>query len=143
MSHSLPQSRVRWLSARLLKGVTGAYAIVLVIGTHYPDPGRFVPIDATGDKPLHFLAYGLLASLAGASVATGGGWGFRRAVSLALGLAAFGILDEVTQPLFPPRTADARDWAFDCAGIAVGLLAVALTVTLVRRRTGPASLQIS
>lgn len=133
MSPSVTRFPVRSRIARWLKAVTGAYTVILLIGTHYPDPGRFVPLDATGDKPLHFLAYGLLALLAGASVAAGGGWGFRRAVALALGLAAFGVLDEVTQPFFPPRTADVRDWAFDCAGIAVGLLASSLFFLALQR----------
>jgi VanZ family protein len=45
---------------------------------------------------------------------------------VAIALAAFGAVDEITQPLFG-RTADVLDWAADCAGIAVGLLLVAIT----------------
>lgn len=110
---------------------TAAYMVVLVLATHYPRPEQFLPVAGTSDKMLHCLAYGLLALLAGGTLATAGGWTLRRLTALAAGLVAFAALDEVTQPLFPPRAADLLDWACDCAGLAVGLMGIAIVVRLV------------
>ena len=124
----------RVLVARLLGGATAAYVLALVFATHYPKPERFLPTAATSDKLLHFLAYGLLAVLAGGAVAAAGRWTPTRAALLGALLMAFAALDEVTQPFFPPRTAEPFDWVADCIGIAIGLVGIALVVMVVRQR---------
>lgn len=123
----------RILVARLLGGATAAYVLALVFATHYPKPERFLPAAATSDKLLHFLAYGLLAVLAGAAVAAAGRWTLKQAALLGVGLMAFAALDEVTQPFFPPRMAEPFDWVADCIGIAIGLVGIAVVVMVVRR----------
>lgn len=137
MPPAIPRSAARTLTARLLWGTTTVYVLVLVFATHYPKPERFLTAAATSDKLLHFLAYGLLAVLAGAAAAAAGGWTLRRAAMLAAGLMAFAAVDEVTQPLFPPRTAEPFDWVADCIGIAIGLAGIALFVAVVRRLRQP------
>jgi len=110
---------------RLFGAATAVYACVLVFMTHYPRPEEFDKLlGHTPDKTLHFLAYGVLAGLAAATLATSGRWAARWIARLAAGLAAFGMLDEVTQPFFS-RAADPLDWVYDCIGIAAGLVIVA------------------
>jgi VanZ family protein len=132
MAPSSPLAAARILAARVLGGATAAYVVVLVFATHYPKPERFLPSAATSDKMLHFLAYGLLAALAGGAVAAAGRWTLRRAALLAVGLMVFAALDEVTQPFFPPRMAEPLDWVADCVGIVIGLLGIALVVMVAR-----------
>lgn len=101
-----------------------AYAVTLVLATHYPKPDQLLGRYGHADKILHFVAYFLLAMLVAAAVWGAGRWSWRAAVAVAITLAAFGAVDEITQPYFS-RTADVLDWAADCAGIAVGILLVA------------------
>jgi VanZ family protein len=101
-----------------------AYAITLVLATHYPKPEQLLGRYGHADKLLHCVAYFLLAVFVAAAVWGAGRWSWRAAVAVAIALAVFGAGDEITQPLFG-RTADVLDWAADCAGIAVGILLVA------------------
>jgi VanZ family protein len=101
-----------------------AYAIMLVLATPYPRPEQLLGRYGHADKLLHFVAYFLLAVIVAAAVWAAGRWSWRAAVAVAIALAVFGVGDEITQPVFG-RTADALDWAADCAGIAVGILLVA------------------
>ncbi len=103
-----------------------AYAVTLVLATHYPKPEQLLGRYGHADKLLHFVAYFLLAVFVAAAVWGAGRWSRRAALIVAIALAAFGAVDEITQPLFG-RTADVLDWAADCAGIAVGILLVAIT----------------
>jgi VanZ family protein len=103
-----------------------AYAVTLVLATHYPKPEQLLGRYGHADKLLHFVAYFLLAVFVAAAVWGAGRWSRRAALIVAIALAAFGAVDEMTQPLFG-RTADMLDWAADCAGIAVGILLVAIT----------------
>ena len=119
-----------WI-ARALAAATALYTGVLVFATHYPKPEEFLGSNAPSDKMLHVIAYGLLSFLAAAALAAKGGWTARRVAALAAGLAAFGVIDEITQPLFS-RSAEPLDWVCDCVGIAAGLLIVAATVAGLR-----------
>ncbi len=111
---------------------TAAYAAVLVFATHYPRPEELLGPNAPSDKTLHFLAYAALATLAGATLVLSGRWKVWTACLLGAVMAAFGVVDEVTQPLFS-RSAEPLDWAYDCVGIVAGLAAVAVVaVTKVR-----------
>jgi VanZ family protein len=56
-----------------------------------------------------------------------------RVAGLAVGLVLFAAVDEATQPFFS-RFADWLDWVGDCAGIALGIGAVAVVVVAVARR---------
>lgn len=107
-----------------------AYGAILVIATHAPaddveflvqaaDYGLF-NLDA--DKLLHMAAYAVLGLLA--ALAYGGLWRTTQTAAIALFaiLTAWGIADELTQPLFG-RLADTSDWICDVVGAALGLAA--------------------
>jgi hypothetical protein len=103
-----------------------AYGLVLMIATHAPaknvefmvraaDYGLFDP-----DKILHIAAYGVLGLFA--ALAYGGRWKTTTtaAVVLFVLLAAWGTVDELSQPLFG-RFADSSDWIADLIGGTIGL----------------------
>ena len=105
-----------------------AYGLILLIATHAPardvqfivraaDYGLLDP-----DKLLHMAAYGVLGLLA--ALAYGGRWQTMTSAAIALFamLAAWGIVDELTQPLFG-RLADANDFVCDLIGGTIGLAA--------------------
>jgi len=105
-----------------------AYGLILLIATHAPardvqfivraaDYGLLDP-----DKLLHMAAYGVLGLLA--ALAYGGRWQTMSsaAVTLFVLIAAWGAVDEMTQPLFG-RLADASDWVYDLIGGGIGLAA--------------------
>jgi VanZ family protein len=134
MTNSSPtrgRARRLWWVARLLVAATTAYTLVLVFATHYPKPEELLGPKALPDKLLHLLAYATLAILAGATLVMSGHWSLRGVAGLAAMLAAFGALDEITQPFFS-RDAEPLDWVYDCGGIAAGLLFVALIVGIVQ-----------
>jgi VanZ family protein len=118
--------------AALLGLTTVAYALVLLFATHYPKPEELIGRHAPGDKTLHFMAYGVLGFLATATLAAGRGWSVRGGLRLAAGLAAFGAIDEATQPFFS-RAADPLDWVYDLIGIGCGLAAVVAVAWFARR----------
>lgn len=122
--------------ARLLAAATLIYVAVLVFATHYPKPEELLGPNPPSDKTLHFLAYGTLAVLAAATCVVAARWSSRGIAWLAVGMAAFGAVDEVTQPLFG-RSAEPLDWVYDCIGSLAGLLAVAVAVAVVRRLRTP------
>ena len=126
-SAAAPPTRFRGRLARLLAVCTAAYAVVLVLATHYPQPEHFLGKNPPSDKTLHFIAYGTLAVLAAATSATAGRWTPRQVA----GLAAFAAVDEITQPLFS-RALERLDWVYDCLGIALGLAVVATMCAVVR-----------
>lgn len=103
------------------------YAAALVVATHmprvHPDVIRMAhrvsPLQA--DKTLHLVAYGILGALAGKAFA--GGRPAAAVVRLAVALAGWACLDEISQPVFG-RTADVWDWCFDVIGVVLGLLCV-------------------
>ena len=105
-----------------------AYGLFLLIATHAPaDEVQFIVQAADyglldPDKLLHMAAYGVLGLLA--ALAYGGRWQTTSSAAIALFvlLAAWGIVDELTQPLFG-RLADATDWACDLIGGGIGLAA--------------------
>ena len=74
------------------------------------------------DKLLHMAAYGVLGLLA--ALAYGGRWQpmSTAVITLFVLIAAWGIVDELTQPLFG-RLADANDFVCDLIGGAIGLVA--------------------
>ena len=104
------------------------YGLILITATHAPaDDVEFLVLAADyglldPDKQLHIGAYGVLGLLA--ALAYGSRWQSTltaAAVLFAL-LAAWGIADELTQPLFG-RLADTTDWICDLVGSAIGLAA--------------------
>lgn len=130
-----PSTHIRGRLARLMAALTAAYALVLVLATHYPRPEEFLGKNPPSDKALHFMAYGALAVLAAITCALPRRWTMARAAGLGAALATFAAIDEVTQPLCS-RAAEPLDWVFDCTGIGIGLTGVALVVAVVRLARG-------
>ena len=105
-----------------------AYGLFLLIATHAPaDDVQFIVRAADyglldPDKLLHMAAYGVLGLLA--ALAYGGRWRpmSTAVITLFVLIAAWGAVDEVTQPLFG-RLADANDLVCDLIGGAIGLAA--------------------
>ena len=119
--------------ARIAAAATAAYTAVLVFATHYPKPQELLGPNAPSDKTLHVMAYTVLAGLVGLTLVAAGRWTGAAIVRATVGLAIFGALDEITQPLpWFRRAADPLDWVFDVGGIALGLTAVALAVAIWR-----------
>ncbi|RME27640.1 MAG: VanZ family protein [Deltaproteobacteria bacterium] len=81
-----------------------------------------------GDKPLHFMEYGLLALLATRALRSGAGlrrqWAWLAAVAFCF---AVGGVDELVQHLNPARKSEWLDLAADVAG---GLAGATLYVAL-------------
>ncbi len=120
--------------ARIAAAATAAYTAVLVFATHYPKPQELLGTNAPSDKTLHVIAYAVLAGLVGLTLVAAGRWTGAVIARVAGGLAIFGALDEITQPLpWFRRAADPLDWVFDLGGIAIGLAAVAVAVAIRQR----------
>lgn len=109
---------------------TAAYWLLLFVGTHIPGN----PHDAGGhwDKLYHFSAYFGLTILLCTSMAN-----FRRpgpaTYAAIVGLvAAYGVMDELTQMLVPSRTADPLDWLADMSGALLAVLLFSLVQGLFR-----------
>ena len=104
------------------------YGLFLLIATHLPAENVEFIVRAADyglldpDKLLHMAAYGVLGLLA--ALAYSGRWRpmTSAAITLFALLAAWGAVDEVTQPLFG-RLADPSDWVYDLIGGAIGLAA--------------------
>jgi VanZ family protein len=123
--------------AKPLAACTAAYTVVLVAATHYPNPQELLEYNSLvqSDKTLHFIAYGILGLLVGATLASAGRHTLRTLALALLALALFAAVDEATQPLFG-RYADVLDWGYDCIGL-VGGIALATTVIGCFSRTSP------
>jgi VanZ family protein len=115
-----------------MAAATAIYTGVLVFATHYPRPEELLGPNAPSDKTLHFIAYAVFAGLASATWLTARRTAHRSIAPLAIALAGFGAIDEITQPFFR-RHAEPLDWVYDCVGIAIGIAAVMAAMALVRR----------
>jgi len=133
MSHPSQIVARPWM-ARLLAAATVAYTGVLVFATHYPRPEELLGPNAPSDKTLHFVAYAVLAAFSAATWLAARRTASRSIAPLAIALASFGAIDEITQPFFR-RHADPLDWVYDCIGIAIGIAAVVSVVALARHFT--------
>lgn len=101
-----------------LVAVLVIYWSSMFFGTHLPQ----MPQSLAGhsDKLLHFCAYGGLAVLLLSWRITRGRVSMRQLLVLWLMIGAYGIFDEVTQPLVG-RDSDVKDWLADLTGAAIGL----------------------
>jgi VanZ family protein len=118
MNASPPPPPDRSLLWRVL---LAGYWLLLVVSTHVPPRTAGLPADQL-DKLAHFAAYALLAwLLAMAWESSTGRLNLRHLKFLWLVVVAYGIIDELTQPLMG-RTASIADWLADAAGAAVGLI---------------------
>ncbi len=106
------------------KWYLAAYWLCLVLLTHWPNPFPMRGEPQHLDKLVHFTLYCVLAGLAAATFTKAGSpstaW---RLLGVLLLAAAFGLIDEATQP-FTQRDFDWWDWLADCLGAATGVLAL-------------------
>jgi VanZ family protein len=120
----------RWLGI-----VLAGYWALIFVGTHLPmapvpsDHSSRIPLD----KIAHFSAFGLLGLLLIASIRDIRR-PFRVLLTLTAVIAAYGMLDELTQKLVPSRSAEFWDWIADMLGGGTGLL-VGLAIRLAVPRT--------
>ncbi|MBX7166573.1 MAG: VanZ family protein [Pirellulales bacterium] len=118
------QSLERHWARRLL----ATYWPAMFLATHWPK----LHLDSSvalfsNDKILHCGAYALLAALAGTVAwhrAESRRARLRGFLLVAVVIAAYGVFDEITQPLVM-RSADLLDWCADLVGCAIGLATAA------------------
>ena len=117
---------------RILWSITVVYWLALFVLTH--TPLAKLPGPPTSDKVAHFLAYLVLSFLAGTTLYLA--FPQRRRlmpVGVLLLAAAYGAVDELTQPLVG-RFCEWGDWFADCAGAATGAAVLYLLERLTRPR---------
>lgn len=120
------------------------YWAFMIYETHAPVPLGPGPTIPHLDKALHCLSFGLLggALTLARSLAFWGDAAAWRASRIRMqvvnwsAVAAFGLLDEATQPL-TGRSLDPIDWLADALGAACGVWSAAWLVSLRSRRWSP------
>ncbi|MGH7137601.1 MAG: VanZ family protein [Pirellulales bacterium] len=118
----------RWLAA---------FLVLIVALTHMPNLGTQRLESGHYDKVAHFTLYAVLAALALRTVTLGfsSTSAVVRCVGVLAAVAAFGLLDEATQPL-TARDFDWFDWLADNIGVVVGIV----SYELLRRSRPPSDL---
>src|SRR5688572_2020814 len=103
--------------------LTALYWMALFVATHVPTPRR-PPTEPRPsiDKQSHVVAFAGLAILLCATGAVFSQPAWRSYLIVLSIIAAYGVIDEVTQAFVPTRSADWRDWVADMAGAACGVL---------------------
>lgn len=110
--------------------LTAIYWLALFAATHFPGNGNALEFTVS-DKFSHFAAFTILAAMVGWTYfLVTRGLRLRDQVMLGLLLAAYGAVDEWTQPLVG-RGCELLDWVADVGGIVVGLF---LAKLLAKRR---------
>ena len=114
-----------------------AYWLLLFVATHWPMPGVVLPHNS--DKAVHLVAYTVLAYLVGLQFRQGY-WRIRRwRLATAAVVCLWAVVDELTQIPIPGRSADVMDCLADWAGCAVGVIAVAIFVRVLKPGLNPDS----
>ena len=106
---------------------------LLFVGTHLPPSKLPIRPRHVSDKVQHFCSYGILTGLLLLALGSGvngqrssNGTGVSLALLALLGVAGYGLFDEMTQPAFG-RSFEWLDW---CANIAGALFALGLVLGL-------------
>lgn len=127
MNSTSPSQTTGWLlSTRGWATLLALYWITLFALTHWPgNPIVAYRQGTSTDKLAHTASYAVLALLVAwvvwlARRGTTRPWGVWHAASVWLGLAFYGALDELTQPL-TGRHCDFYDWVADVVGVTLGL----------------------
>jgi VanZ family protein len=117
----------RWTTALLVVVWLGAFA-----GTHVPAYG--LPSLSIGDKSAHLIGYAVLAAVFLLTLRAHDVPPARRAILALLILAAYGVFDELTQPIIG-RTAEFFDWLGDVGGTVIAIVLWELGRVVSRRRS--------
>lgn len=109
------------------------YWMLILVATHLPP--RDMPKVHVSDKLEHFGAYGLLSALLCACVPRllSRSW-WTSLVLLAI-VAAYGAIDENTQPWFG-RDCELNDWYADMIGATIAIAIMSFLVPMLWRRFG-------
>lgn len=110
--------------------VLGLYWVALAMATHWPQvqpPLSFRP----SDKIQHLVAFGLLAVLIAFAWSRFAPLSARKLLAVLAIVAAYGVLDELTQPL-TGRHRDPLDWVADVLGAALALACFALVARVLK-----------
>jgi len=115
--------------------------VAAFVTTHLP--GGAVPRVGVKDTTLHFVGYFVIALLFLLTLSARGVPRLRRAVLVFCTMAAYGAIDEITQPLVR-RSTDIRDWIADVAGTAVAIMVCESLSAIVgrRRRKAPTGAEL-
>jgi VanZ family protein len=106
--------------------VTALYWLAMFVGTHVPIAPQPAQLRNSLDKLEHLAAFAGLSMLLLAAGALHG-IAPRPLIFAVLGIvAAYGLVDEVTQSLVPHRETDFRDWLADMLGTGLGIAAFAI-----------------
>jgi len=84
-------------------------------------PGAPLPA-ASLDKAKHLTAFAGLAVLLCMAAATFSQPTWQMYLLVLVSIAAYGVVDELTQMLVPTRSADPLDWLADVSGAVVGIM---------------------
>jgi VanZ family protein len=114
----------RALFATCVSGFSAAF-----IASHIP-PQDMPDVHVT-DKLLHAVGFAALTLTLLAALGAFGASRAKRLIATTLLLAAYGAVDELTQPFFG-RTCDLHDWLADMLGMVLAL-AIVETITIGRK----------
>ena len=125
----MPETKRPWFALPVWT-ISIAFWIACVFMTHMPRPPSFTDV-IVSDKIKHFCGYGTLATLIYFSLWIRG-WGrWTLPIIVLVILAAYGALDEITQPPFG-RTCDLYDWYADMCGVTAAMIIWTFVRTMTR-----------
>ena len=128
MTDAAPLHRHKRMLGILLTVVwVGAFVATHIPKLHMPEDIH------VSDKTLHAVGYFVLAAMLLLTCASRGRPRWTRVLLTLALLAAYGAVDEITQPLVN-RTAAFADWLADIGGTAAATLLIELALTLAARR---------
>ena len=107
------------------------YWLALFVATHVPLPLESRPA-GDSDKPLHFAAYAGLTFLVSLNRSLRRALDLRQRIWIFVLLAAFGVIDEISQ-IPVGRDCELADWIADVLGILAGSLLFRATIAVFRR----------
>lgn len=126
-----PKSRPRWHVS--IVAVVVLYWLAILVATHVPlaesqQPGR------SWDKLGHLAAFAGLSALLCLAGTTLWRPSWRLYVGVFMVVAAYGVVDELSQRFSPGRSSDFHDWIADLAGAAIGILCFVVVYHFAARR---------
>jgi VanZ family protein len=128
-------SRQLWLARwrfTLSAGWVGYWVLIFIL-THIPIP-RGMRLPSGGDKVTHVIMYALLSGAGGLAMFAAGRATLRRLLGWGVIYLAYGVVDEVTQPIVG-RSASVADWVADLTGVVLGTAIMMLVVLRTAERS--------
>ena len=129
---------MKWKVPRLSFVSVLLCASVTVLITTYPLTAEQRALISGRDKFIHAAVFALLTACVAWALAGCFKGRIRTLFVTAVVVVIFASIDEVVQRYVPTRTVDWRDWVANCLGVAIGLIAYALTASLIGVMSGKA-----